>query len=168
MAPQHESSPAAAPVRVWKRRKVRRGPPVWLFPCVGACVVLLILFPLAHQFGWLRPASSPAPAPAPAKAEPAAPDPALQPPADLVLSEVQVRSDGPTRYLEGRVRNNSARRYDKVEVLLGIRSRTGGILGTITGRIDSVGPNSTAAFRTEALPEGAFRHTLREITGTQK
>lgn len=157
--------------RVRKRRrvvqKVRHGPPGWLFACIGACVVMVILFPVAHQFGWFRGAPIAARPAAPAKPVPAA-DPALQPPADLALSEVEVRVDGATRHLEGEVRNNSASRYENVEVLLSIRSRAGGIIGTVAGRIDSIGPKSAAGFRTGALPDGAFRHTLREITGTRK
>ena len=156
MAPQQ--------VRVRKRRKVRSGPPGWLFACIGACVVMVILFPVAHQFGWFRPARPSAPA----KPALTVPDPALQAPADLVLSEVQVRVDGTTRHLEGQVRNNSASRYENVEVMLSIRSRTGDVIGTVAGRIDSMGPKSTAGFHTGALPDGAFRHTLREITGTRK
>jgi hypothetical protein len=153
---------------VRKRRKIRTGPPAWLFACVAACVTVVALFPVAHQLGWFRPARGPAPSPAPAKPGPPAPDPALQAPVDLALSEVQVRFDGPARYLEGQVRNSSASRYENVEVLLSIRSRSGAILGTVTGRIDAIAPKSAAAFRTGALPDGAFRHTLRDITGTRK
>ncbi len=168
MAPEQGSG--AQSVRVRKRRRVRvhHGPPAWLFACIAACAVVVILIPMAHQFGWFRPARIPAQRAAPAKPAPPAPDPALQRPADLALSEVQVRFDGPARYLEGQVRNNSSSRYENVEVLLSVRSRSGGIIGTVTGRVESIGPNSTARFRTDALPDGAFRHTLREITGARK
>ncbi len=170
MAPEQGSSAGAQPARVRRRRKVRvhNRPPGWLFACIAACAAVLILIPVAHQFAWLRPARVPPRPAAPAKPGPPAPDPALQAPADLALSEVEVRVNGPERYLEGRVRNNSTSRFENVEVLLSVRSRSGNIIGAVSGRIDAINPKSVAGFRTGTLPDGAFRHTLREITGVRK
>lgn len=151
-----------------KRRKLRRGPPRWLFACLGVCLLVLILFPLAHRFGWFRTRRGPLPPPAAAAVAPPVPDPASQQPVDLALSEVHPRVEGAARRLEGQVRNNSSSRYENVQVFLTIRSRSGARLGTVTGRIDSIAPKSMATFRTGDLPDGAFRHTLREITGTRK
>ncbi len=87
---------------------------------------------------------------------------------DLVLAEASLTGEGPSRHIAGTVRNNSDSSYEDVEVSFTVRDWRAAALGTMVARVKSLGPRSTAVFRSEPAPEGAVRIALREVTGTPR
>ena len=124
------------------------------------------MIPVAHQLGWFRVQRGPGRSLIAAPVAPLVPDSALKDQAELVLSEATMEGEGAQRHIEGKVVNNTRSRYENVQVLFTVRDKAGMTLGVATGRIEKMEPQSSARFKTEPVPERAFRHTLREISGT--
>ncbi len=138
-----------------RRRRRRKGTPRAVLLVAAVCVLAILVIPATRYFG-----------PMVSRPKPTSAAPVRQ--YQLVLSEAALAGEGGARHIAGAVRNNSSSPYEDVEVWFTVRDRRMAGIGTIAAKVKSVAPKSTAAFKSEPVPAGAFRIALREITGTQR
>ena len=90
----------------------------------------------------------------------------LATPSSLVIAEASL--DLATRTIVGSVKNTSKSSFKDVQVSYNIRDATGREIGATLATIAGVGPNETARFRTDPLPENGREFVLREVAGTAR
>ena len=84
---------------------------------------------------------------------------------DLELLEVSSTSDAFTRYVVGKVRNNTNRTYTYVQVEINLYDKDGNQVGSTLANVNNLEPGAVWSFKAPILEEEAVRFKVADITG---
>lgn len=84
---------------------------------------------------------------------------------DLELQNVSSTSDGYTRYVVGKIKNNTNRKYGYVQVEINLYDKSGQQVGSTLDNVNNLEPGAVWSFKAPILEDQATKFKVADITG---
>ena len=116
--------------------------------------------------GTTSPTSAPSATPASSETPKATPAPQQQPERkpDLEILEVSSEADQYTRYVVGKLRNNTDRTFNYVQVEISLYDDEGNVVGTTFDNVTNLEPGQVWKFKAIILEDSAKRFKVSDIS----
>lgn len=86
------------------------------------------------------------------------------PDSEIQVNEVTVHR-GPEAYVTGTVKNLTAKKFEKVEIVMNLTDHLGSQIGAIGATVSNLQPQGGAGFRVSIRQQNAYSAVVREIQG---
>lgn len=84
---------------------------------------------------------------------------------DLELLELNSKSDEYSRYVVGKIKNNSKKKRSYVQVEINLYNKSDELIGSTMTNINNLASGETWSFKAYILEEDAVRFEVKDITG---
>jgi hypothetical protein len=84
---------------------------------------------------------------------------------DLELQNVSSTSDGYTRYVTGKIKNNTNRKYGYVQVEINLYDKADQQVGNTLANVNNLEPGAVWSFKAPILENQAIKFKVADITG---
>ncbi len=148
-------------------------PIMWVLGNKNAKVALrngFVLFLIGGVFlvidsGSTQPTNTAQPTQPTQSAQPSQPKQAPEKRPDLELLEASSTADAYTRYVVGKIRNNTNRTYSYIQVEINLYDKNGNQVGSTLANVNNLEPGAVWSFKAPILEEEAAQFKVAGITG---